>query len=75
MMTPFVQVASAMQRNHSGTGLGLPITKHIVEMHGGTLALDSAPRRGTTAIVRLPGERVISAADNGRLTPSGGTRD
>ncbi len=40
VMTPFVQVAGAMQRNHSGTGLGLPITKHFAEMHGGTLALE-----------------------------------
>ena len=62
VMTPFVQVAGTLQRNHQGTGLGLPITKHFVEMHGGTLTLDSAPGRGTAAIVRLPTHRVVTPA-------------
>ncbi|WP_018812375.1 sensor histidine kinase [Salinispora pacifica] len=38
-----------------GTGLGLAIVRDIVEAHGGTVALDSAPGRGLTATVRLPG--------------------
>lgn len=37
-----------------GTGLGLAIVRDIVEAHGGTVALDSAPGRGLTATVRLP---------------------
>ncbi len=37
-----------------GTGLGLPICKRIVEEHGGTLRIESAPGRGTTVIVTLP---------------------
>ncbi|MFN8096100.1 MAG: ATP-binding protein [Vicinamibacteria bacterium] len=37
-----------------GTGLGLPIVHEIVSAHGGSVALDSAPGRGTTALVRLP---------------------
>lgn len=37
-----------------GTGLGLPITKRIIEEHGGTLGFDSEPGRGTTFFVRLP---------------------
>jgi len=43
-----------------GTGLGLPIVREIVSAHGGTVALDSAPGRGTTALVRLPAAREAS---------------
>ena len=39
---------------HQGTGLGLTISRRIVEQHGGTLLLESVERVGTTCIVRLP---------------------
>lgn len=39
-----------------GTGLGLPITRRIVENHGGTLTVDSTPGVGTTFTIRLPFE-------------------
>jgi len=38
----------------TGTGLGLPICKHIVEAHGGTLEIQSEPGRGTNASFTLP---------------------
>ena len=38
----------------AGTGLGLPISRRIVEAHGGTLDAESTPGRGTRMIVRLP---------------------
>jgi two-component system, cell cycle sensor histidine kinase PleC len=43
-----------------GTGLGLPIVKGLVELHGGTMRLDSKPRVGTTVTVTLPAERIVA---------------
>jgi signal transduction histidine kinase len=56
---PFVQVDVGMSRKFGGTGLGLPIARKLALAHGGTLALESAPAVGTTAIFRLPPDRVI----------------
>ncbi|MEO5337080.1 MAG: PAS-domain containing protein [Magnetospirillum sp. WYHS-4] len=53
-LTPFGQVASALTRSHEGTGLGLPLTKGLVEAHGGTMEIASVPGGGTTVTVRLP---------------------
>jgi signal transduction histidine kinase len=51
---PFCQVDSSIRRRHEGTGLGLAITKRLVEMHGGTIALESEIAVGTTVHIRLP---------------------
>ena len=56
-MSQFGQVDSALNRLHAGTGLGLPLTKALVELHGGTLDLQSLPNVGTTVTVRFPAER------------------
>jgi len=50
----FTQVDSSETRTHGGTGLGLPLTRQLVEMMGGTVVLDSELGRGTTATVLLP---------------------
>ena len=59
-LTPFGRVGKLPIGSVEGTGLGLPLTTRIVEHHGGTLTLDSAPGRGTTAIITLPPARVRS---------------
>ncbi len=51
---PFEQAASHYTREHEGTGLGLAITKDLVELHGGSLHIDSTVGVGTTVTVRLP---------------------
>lgn len=51
---PFEQAASHYTRKHEGTGLGLSITKELVEMHGGSLHIDSTVGVGTTVTIRLP---------------------
>ena len=58
-MTTFGQVDSKISRKHEGTGLGLPLAKHLAELHGGTLTIASAPKVGTTVTFTLPPERVI----------------
>ncbi|MEM7650683.1 MAG: PAS domain-containing protein [Pseudomonadota bacterium] len=51
---PFEQVSSSYARDHEGSGLGLAITKDLLEMHGGTLFIDSKVDEGTSVTVRLP---------------------
>ena len=62
----FHQVESALNRKYQGTGLGLPLSKALVEQHGGSLDLQSELDVGTTATVRLPTDRVVAvpASDN-----------
>ena len=53
-LAPFGQIDSQFTRKYEGTGLGLPIVKGIVELHGGTLDITSEPTQGTSVIVRFP---------------------
>jgi signal transduction histidine kinase len=59
-LEPFGQIESSFTRKHDGVGLGLPLAKRLVELHGGRIALDSAPGKGTVASVHLPEERVCT---------------
>ncbi|HYM32620.1 MAG TPA: PAS-domain containing protein [Candidatus Cybelea sp.] len=51
---PFEQVDNVMTRRQEGSGLGLAISKALIELHGGTLIIDSALGRGTKVTVTLP---------------------
>jgi two-component system cell cycle sensor histidine kinase PleC len=62
-LEPFSQVDSELSRKYEGTGLGLPLTKSLVELHGGTLDLQSTLGVGTTVTVRFPAERIIAGED------------
>jgi protein-histidine pros-kinase len=54
VLEPFRRVDRTLARRYEGTGLGLAITKRLVDLHGGTLAIDSTPGQGTAVTVRLP---------------------
>ena len=58
-LAAFGQVDSSLARKHEGTGLGLPLSKALVEMHGGQLLIESEVGIGTTVTVRLPPDRVL----------------
>ena len=57
----FRQAQGDYLRKAEGTGLGLPLAKRFVELHGGTLAVDSAPGRGSRFVVTLPA-RILEVA-------------
>ncbi len=54
VVQPFYRVSSAFNARYQGAGLGLPLAKAIVELHGGSLTIESALGTGTTVIVTLP---------------------
>jgi protein-histidine pros-kinase len=67
-LEPFSQVDSELSRKYEGTGLGLPLTKSLVELHGGSLDLRSTLGVGTTVTVRFPPERIIAGKDTTEIT-------
>jgi two-component system phosphate regulon sensor histidine kinase PhoR len=58
----FYRARTARDRNVRGSGIGLALVKHIVEAHGGRLAVDSAPGQGATFTVALPAAPVTAAS-------------
>ena len=59
----FGQIDSDLSRKYEGTGLGLPLSKCLMEHHGGTLEIESELGRGTTVTLTFPGERIVAAMD------------
>jgi two-component system cell cycle sensor histidine kinase PleC len=62
VLQPFAQAEDYLTRQAGGLGLGLPIARALVRMHGGDLRLTSKLGVGTTVEIRLPRERVPAAA-------------
>ena len=65
LFEPFQQLDSSIRRRHGGSGLGLCISKHLVEMHGGNMWLESGIGKGTTFYFTLPPTTSPSAAATG----------
>jgi signal transduction histidine kinase len=59
VMTSFGQVESKVSRKYEGSGLGLPLAKHLIELHGGSLSIESQVDVGTTVTVMLPSSRIV----------------
>jgi signal transduction histidine kinase len=62
VFTPFTQLNARVSRKYPGTGLGLPLSKALVELHGGALTVQSAPGEGSTFTVRFPPCRLVRHA-------------
>jgi two-component system cell cycle sensor histidine kinase PleC len=61
VLASFGQGSNSIKSAEQGAGLGLPIAKNLIDLHGGTFALKSKLRIGTEVIVTFPPERVMSA--------------
>ncbi|MFL6812108.1 MAG: sensor histidine kinase, partial [Bradyrhizobium canariense] len=61
VLASFGQGSNSIKSAEQGAGLGLPIAKNLVDLHGGTFTLKSKLRIGTEVIVTFPPERVMSA--------------
>lgn len=58
-LSPFGQVDSGLDRRFEGVGLGLPLAKSLVELHGGSLDVESTPGQGTTVTIHFPPQCVV----------------
>lgn len=70
-MTPFGQVDGGRSRWREGAGLGLPIAKALVELHGGSVELRSSKGTGTEVVINLPGRNSVSAVDTSYVISNG----
>ena len=61
-LSAFGQIDSKIARQHKGTGLGLPISKSLIELHGGALTVDSTPGHGTTMTAYFPAARLSASS-------------
>jgi len=58
-LRPFTQVDNSIERKYEGTGLGLPLSRSLTVINGGSLKLTSAKGTGTTALIHFPAEMAL----------------
>ena len=66
-LAAFGQIRTGSEPTCEGTGLGLPLTRSLIEMHGGEIEIDSTVGVGTAVTVRYPANRVCRSAVNGEI--------
>jgi signal transduction histidine kinase len=59
VLAPFGQVDTRLARKYDGVGLGLPLTKRLIELHGGRMTIESELKHGTVVTVCFPRERFV----------------
>jgi signal transduction histidine kinase len=59
-LAPFGQLDSGLDRQYDGLGLGLPLAKRLIELHGGTMEIASTPGQGTAITAHFPRERTAN---------------
>jgi signal transduction histidine kinase len=68
-LAQFGQIDSSLSRKYEGTGLGLPLSEALAQLHDGRLDLRSSPNVGTTVSLVLPPERIAGPdSQPGRIT-------
>jgi PAS domain S-box len=60
----FIQVDKSLTRNREGSGIGLSLVKSLVDMHKGTITIDSKPNRGSKFLIELPVYLVDESENN-----------
>ena len=65
-LAPFGQIETGLDRRYDGTGLGLPLAKRLIELHGGTMEIASEPGKGTVITAHFPKERVANPLSDGQ---------
>jgi signal transduction histidine kinase len=77
LFEPFKQASEGRTRTHEGMGLGLALTKRMLDLLGGDIDVDSEEEVGTTVVVTLPGDAAAEGTnakldDNGSASPVAG---
>jgi len=72
-LTPFAQVDASHSRWREGAGLGLPIAKALVQLHGGSIEIRSAKSLGTEVAVLLPSPSEVSVTNAADVAPGDGS--
>lgn len=69
VLAAFGQVDSRLERRYQGMGLGLSLSRNLMDLHGGSLTIDSAPGQGTRVLLNFPVQRSLDPTDEAAFIP------